>query len=237
MKEVRSKVDLCNQNRRLRFNYQIIVFHNLMQVRDGDETYSHTLCSHTLFLLRQADFSKQATTVGGITEGDTSALEVYDCKTKLQTDDQVHSIGKDKSISIASRDDSLMLAEKLVEEEDDEEEDPQKQSDEGGEFSLFLFLMVCVTAVTGFLMGYDLCIVAVVLGPVRDHFGLCEGQGGTEALGAAQPCVMNELFVAILAPGAMVRTELNSRRHNNSSNSSALSLEVGWLTGSVAEQY
>eukprot|EP01054_Gregarina_sp_Poly1_P001886 Gregarina_sp_Poly_1__1885@NODE_1490_length_4009_cov_50_583968_g986_i0_p4_GENE_NODE_1490_length_4009_cov_50_583968_g986_i0NODE_1490_length_4009_cov_50_583968_g986_i0_p4_ORF_typecomplete_len105_score5_13Sugar_tr/PF00083_24/1_4e11MFS_1/PF07690_16/1_7e08MFS_3/PF05977_13/9_9e06MFS_4/PF06779_14/0_0027MFS_5/PF05631_14/5_5e02MFS_5/PF05631_14/0_0034MFS_2/PF13347_6/0_0075TRI12/PF06609_13/0_0082_NODE_1490_length_4009_cov_50_583968_g986_i0415729 len=63
--------------------------------------------------------------------------------------------------------------------------------------------MVAVTAVTGFLMGYDLCIVAVVLGPIRDHFGVC-ASGVGEGLSEATPCVMNELFVAILAPGAMV---------------------------------
>eukprot|EP01053_Blabericola_migrator_P003394 Blabericola_migrator_1__3393@NODE_1_length_33786_cov_123_788665_g0_i0_p23_GENE_NODE_1_length_33786_cov_123_788665_g0_i0NODE_1_length_33786_cov_123_788665_g0_i0_p23_ORF_typecomplete_len192_score13_04_NODE_1_length_33786_cov_123_788665_g0_i03184532420 len=79
-----------------------------------------------------------------------------------------------------------------------------ESNEDGAEhYSAFLYTMVAVTAVTGFLMGYDLCIVAVVLGPIRDHFGVCAG-GGTEALGEAPPCIMNELFVAILAPGAMV---------------------------------
>lgn len=71
------------------------------------------------------------------------------------------------------------------------------------EYSFFLTVMVCVTAVTGFLMGYDLCIVAVVLGPIREYFGVCGSNYVDSAVGS-DPCIMNELFVAILAPGAMV---------------------------------
>lgn len=85
----------------------------------------------------------------------------------------------------------------MIDEEEESEAAPAEKP------SIFLTMMVLVTAVTGFLMGYDLCIVAVVLGPIRDHFGVCAGPVG-EGLSEARPCIMNELFVAILAPGAMV---------------------------------
>ncbi|EZG46262.1 major facilitator superfamily transporter [Gregarina niphandrodes] len=53
-------------------------------------------------------------------------------------------------------------------------------------------------------MGYDLCIVAVVLDPIRQEFAVCAGGESLDGLGKAAPCLLNELFVAILAPGAMV---------------------------------
>lgn len=80
----------------------------------------------------------------------------------------------------------------------------QNEDDEEAKPRAFLSMMVAVTAATGFLMGYDLCIVAVVLGPIRDHFGVCAGKQAGTSFADAEPCVLNELFVAILAPGAMV---------------------------------
>lgn len=51
-------------------------------------------------------------------------------------------------------------------------------------------------ALTGLLMGYDMCIVAVVLDPVDRDFKLC---------GENLACGSKTLFVSILAPGAVVR--------------------------------
>lgn len=50
-------------------------------------------------------------------------------------------------------------------------------------------------ALTGFLMGYDMCIVAVVLDPVDKDFHLC---------GSNLSCSAKTLFVSILAPGAVI---------------------------------
>eukprot|EP00921_Rhytidocystis_pertsovi_P008646 GHVQ01014105.1.p1 GENE.GHVQ01014105.1~~GHVQ01014105.1.p1 ORF type:complete len:518 (+),score=42.93 GHVQ01014105.1:745-2298(+) len=44
-------------------------------------------------------------------------------------------------------------------------------------------------------MGYDLAVVSVVLKPVTEHFNVCDG---------ASMCHKKELFVAMIAPGALV---------------------------------
>lgn len=159
---------------------------NCMTMSVFDENYSPKT-PYTRF----PDVSKVATTVGGVTDN-TFLIDVSgngideECVGSFQRENSLFEVDEEAKAADA--------------------EEPAQSS-----FSMFLVLMVCVTAVTGFLMGYDLCIVAVVLGPVRDHFGLCSGSGG-DALGDSQPCVMNELFVAILAPGAMVSCQCSRSR-------------------------
>ena len=63
--------------------------------------------------------------------------------------------------------------------------------------SFALAYVAAFAALTGLLMGYDMCIVAVVLDPVDRHFNLC---------GDKLSCGAKTLFVSILAPGAVVRT-------------------------------
>eukprot|EP00922_Rhytidocystis_sp_ex-Travisia-forbesii_P027330 GHVS01040057.1.p1 GENE.GHVS01040057.1~~GHVS01040057.1.p1 ORF type:complete len:886 (+),score=111.96 GHVS01040057.1:288-2660(+) len=48
---------------------------------------------------------------------------------------------------------------------------------------------------TGLLMGYDLCVVAVVLDPIKHEFQLC---------GTRFTCLSKQLFVSMVAPGAAV---------------------------------
>lgn len=132
---------------------------------------------------------------GGEVELDRRGIDEKD-DMKVETDEDDDGILMDVFPSGSPSVTSLMSS--LVATKDVEPEEPS------GSFSAFLILIVCVTALTGFLMGYDLCIVAVVLSPVRDHFGVCPVADADSALGDAPPCIMNELFVAILAPGAMV---------------------------------
>eukprot|EP00918_Siedleckia_nematoides_P054729 GHVU01119583.1.p1 GENE.GHVU01119583.1~~GHVU01119583.1.p1 ORF type:complete len:220 (+),score=26.00 GHVU01119583.1:549-1208(+) len=56
-----------------------------------------------------------------------------------------------------------------------------------------LMLVVVFGAITGLLMGYDLCVVAVVLTPVEEDFQICGGRF---------TCAKKQLFVALVAPGA-----------------------------------
>lgn len=79
---------------------------------------------------------------------------------------------------------------------------PPKGEKKGRSFSLckqhcsgMLVSVSVFAAITGLLMGYDMCIVAVVLDPVDETFGLC---------GDSLTCGSKTLFVSILAPGAIV---------------------------------
>eukprot|EP00922_Rhytidocystis_sp_ex-Travisia-forbesii_P044091 GHVS01065744.1.p1 GENE.GHVS01065744.1~~GHVS01065744.1.p1 ORF type:complete len:605 (-),score=94.59 GHVS01065744.1:175-1989(-) len=60
----------------------------------------------------------------------------------------------------------------------------------------WLLFVVVFASMTGLLMGYDLAVVSVVLKPVTDHFGICPK--GTSL------CHQKEVFVAMIAPGALV---------------------------------
>lgn len=64
-----------------------------------------------------------------------------------------------------------------------------------------LGFVVLFSALTGFLMGFDLSIVAVVLNPINDEFGLCRAKEFT--------CLKKEVFVAMIAPGALVSSYRN----------------------------
>ncbi|CEM21943.1 unnamed protein product [Vitrella brassicaformis CCMP3155] len=64
-----------------------------------------------------------------------------------------------------------------------------------GRMTPMTILAVAFTTLTGLLMGYDLCVVAVVLQPIQVDFKLC---------GDAFTCTRKELFVSMVAPGAMV---------------------------------
>lgn len=62
-------------------------------------------------------------------------------------------------------------------------------------WSFMLMSVSAFAALTGLLMGYDMCVVAVVLDPVDQDFELC---------GPRLSCPSKTLFVSILAPGAVV---------------------------------
>ncbi|XP_026192317.1 inositol transporter 4 [Cyclospora cayetanensis] len=68
-----------------------------------------------------------------------------------------------------------------------------------GHCSFILLSVSGFAALTGLLMGYDMCIVAVVLDPVSQDFNLC---------GSADTCNAKTLFVSVLAPGAMLGSVL-----------------------------
>lgn len=59
-----------------------------------------------------------------------------------------------------------------------------------------LWIVVMFSAMTGFLMGFDLSIIAVVLIPIETEFKLCPGDAFT--------CFPRKLFVSIIGLGALV---------------------------------
>lgn len=63
--------------------------------------------------------------------------------------------------------------------------------------SSLLGFVVLFSAITGFMMGFDLSIIAIVLAPINDEFVLCSPKEFT--------CFRKDLFVAMIAPGALVR--------------------------------
>lgn len=63
----------------------------------------------------------------------------------------------------------------------------------------WLIFVVIFASMTGLLMGYDLAVIAVVLKPVTEYFNICDG---------ADMCRLKELFVAMIAPGALVGSAL-----------------------------
>eukprot|EP00922_Rhytidocystis_sp_ex-Travisia-forbesii_P044084 GHVS01065737.1.p1 GENE.GHVS01065737.1~~GHVS01065737.1.p1 ORF type:complete len:218 (-),score=34.92 GHVS01065737.1:220-873(-) len=60
----------------------------------------------------------------------------------------------------------------------------------------WLLFVVVFASMTGLLMGYDLAVVSVVLKPVTEHFGICPK--------GSSMCHQKEVFVAMIAPGALV---------------------------------
>lgn len=75
---------------------------------------------------------------------------------------------------------------------------PSDQKDSPGPVAQCSFMLLSVSvfaALTGLLMGYDMCVVAVVLDPVDRSFNLC---------GGSLTCSDKTLFVSILSPGAIV---------------------------------
>uniref|UniRef100_A0A0G4FFP0 Major facilitator superfamily (MFS) profile domain-containing protein n=1 Tax=Chromera velia CCMP2878 TaxID=1169474 RepID=A0A0G4FFP0_9ALVE len=69
--------------------------------------------------------------------------------------------------------------------------------EEGGKSKLTstLLMVVVFATLTGLLMGYDLCVIAVILEPVKKDFRLC---------GTAFTCFDKEMVVSLIAPGAVV---------------------------------
>eukprot|EP00922_Rhytidocystis_sp_ex-Travisia-forbesii_P047357 GHVS01070523.1.p1 GENE.GHVS01070523.1~~GHVS01070523.1.p1 ORF type:complete len:292 (-),score=46.99 GHVS01070523.1:337-1212(-) len=59
----------------------------------------------------------------------------------------------------------------------------------------WLMFVIVFASMTGLLMGYDLAVVSVVLTPVVKHFKIC---------GDASMCPQKEVFVAMIAPGALL---------------------------------
>eukprot|EP00922_Rhytidocystis_sp_ex-Travisia-forbesii_P047362 GHVS01070529.1.p1 GENE.GHVS01070529.1~~GHVS01070529.1.p1 ORF type:complete len:298 (-),score=39.48 GHVS01070529.1:337-1230(-) len=59
----------------------------------------------------------------------------------------------------------------------------------------WLLFVIIFASMTGLLMGYDLAVVSVVLKPIREHFDICGGES---------MCPAQEVFVAMIAPGALL---------------------------------
>lgn len=71
---------------------------------------------------------------------------------------------------------------------------------EKSQLTPMMILVVVFTSLTGLLMGYDLCVVAVVLSEIQKQFQLC---------GVSFSCASKSMVVAILAPGAAVSLTLH----------------------------
>lgn len=80
--------------------------------------------------------------------------------------------------------------------------------------SVLLILTVLSTSLTGVIVGYDLCVIANVLGDIKKDYKLCnaEARASTDPNPAAgstkKPslgCIRSTLVVSALAPGAVVR--------------------------------
>ncbi|EPR64465.1 sugar transporter ST2 [Toxoplasma gondii RUB] len=93
-------------------------------------------------------------------------------------------------------------------------------------FTPMIYLVVSFTSLTGLLMGYDLCVVAVVLSEIQRHFNLC---------GGAFSCMAKSMFVSVLAPGAAVGSVLGGWMSDRVGRKPGLALsDICLLLGSVA---
>nr|CEL67691.1 TPA: Sugar transporter, MFS superfamily, related [Neospora caninum Liverpool] len=93
-------------------------------------------------------------------------------------------------------------------------------------FTPMILLVVSFTSLTGLLMGYDLCVVAVVLSEIQKHFSLC---------GGSFSCLAKSMFVSVLAPGAAVGSVMGGWMSDRIGRKPGLALsDVCLLFGSIA---
>eukprot|EP00922_Rhytidocystis_sp_ex-Travisia-forbesii_P047353 GHVS01070519.1.p1 GENE.GHVS01070519.1~~GHVS01070519.1.p1 ORF type:complete len:170 (-),score=27.39 GHVS01070519.1:204-713(-) len=94
--------------------------------------------------------------------------------------------GKDHGTKVQATGDSFHKQEKVP---------PPRTGGPHSKMTPWLLFVIIFASMTGLLMGYDLAVVSVVLKPVTEYYGVC---------GPNSMCPHKEVFVAMIAPGALL---------------------------------